>query len=90
MSNCPKFQKFDDFDMEAAVKRMQHYWATYDEQYGYKEWGKDMFLRDALYGVGIAVDGEKYRYANGFERFINDLRKRIFKNVLTDRPTTLL
>lgn len=77
-----KFKKSDDFDMEAAVKRMQHYWNTYDEQNEYKDWGKDMFLRDALYGVGIAVDEERYKFGNGFVRFINDLRKRIFEDVL--------
>lgn len=86
-TKVPKFQKADDFDMEAAVKYMQHYWNTYDKQTDYKNWGEDMFLRDALYGVGVALDEEKYKWANGFEQFIDDLRKRIFANVLKDKRT---
>ena len=38
-------------------------------------------------GVGVALDGEKYKWANGFEQFIDDLRKRIFANVLKDKRT---
>ena len=83
----PKFKKYDKFNMEAAVKTMQHYWNTYDKQDGYKEWGEDMFLRDALYGVGIAIDEEKYKWDNGFEEFITALRKRICESVLKDSRT---
>ena len=72
----------EEFDIEAAVKKMQHYWETYPEQNGYKDWNENMFLRDALYGVGFAIDEEKYKHGNGFMRFITDLGKRVFKDKL--------
>ena len=84
---APKFKKSDDFDMEAAVKRMQKYWNTYDRQNGYENWNEMMFVRDALYGIGVSIDEEKYFAANGFERFIMYLRKKIFESVLKNRRT---
>ena len=75
----------DEFDIEAAVKQMQHYWETYPNQSGYKDWNENMFLRDALYGVGIAIDKEKYSYGNGFVTFIKDLAKRVFTDTLKGR-----
>lgn len=67
-----------DFDIDVAVKYMRHYWETYDKQTGYESYNENMFLRDALYGVGVAIDANKYSMGNGFEQFIKDLGKRVF------------
>ena len=72
----------DEFDIDAAVKYMQHYWATYDEQEGYERYNENMFLRDALYGVGVAINKDKYSMGNGFVEFIKDLAKRVFTDTL--------
>lgn len=58
----------EKFDIEAAVEDMQKYWATYNEQVGWKDYDQEMFLNDALYGVGISLN-RKYRFANGFDKF---------------------
>lgn len=72
----------EEFDIEAAVKAMQHYWETYPNQQGYENYNENMFLRDALYGVAIAIDKDKYSFGNGFVEFITDLAKRVFKDTL--------
>jgi len=74
--------KRDEFDIEAAVEYMQHYWKTYPKQPGYENYSENMFLRDALYGVGVAIDNDKYSMGNGFIVFIKDLAKRVFTDTL--------
>lgn len=59
----------EKFDIEDAVKNMQKYWATYNKQVGWKDYNQEMFLNDALYGVGISLNRNKYSYANGFDKF---------------------
>jgi hypothetical protein len=56
-------ERDNEFDVEAAVKKMQHYWETYPNQSGYKDYNENMFLRDALYGVGIAIDASLQGHA---------------------------
>lgn len=34
-------------------------------------------LLDMLYGVGLALDGEQYAYADGFKRFLEYLRNEV-------------
>lgn len=72
----------NDFDIDVAVKYMQHYWKTYDKQIGYERYDENIFLRDALYGVGMAIYPSKYHMGNGFVRFIKDLGKRVFTDAL--------
>lgn len=69
------------FDPVRATARLQKYWDTYHEQHGYENYKLETFLEDALYGVGMAVD-DKYRFANGFDRFKEFLQKRWFKRQL--------
>lgn len=81
----PLGKRDNDFDIDAAVKYMQHYWDIYDQQIGYERYNENMFLRDALYGVGMAIDPQKYRAGNGFLLFIKDLAKRVFHDTLKGR-----
>ncbi len=81
--------KDEKFDIESAVDYMQKFWDTYDIQSGWKNYDQEMFLNDALYGVGAAMHPHKYRNANGFEKFkiflynrFDPLVKRLFINSL--------
>lgn len=58
-----------EFDIESAVDYMQKYWGTYKKQYGWKNYSREMFLNDAIFGLGVSLDPIKYRNADGFEKF---------------------
>lgn len=75
----------DEFDIVKAVERMQKYWDTYDCQHNYENYSEQMFLDDALYGIGHAMYENKFRWANGYERFKTFLGARFFKERL-QRP----
>lgn len=60
--------------MWEIVARMQEYWNTYDTQKGYTDYLDKTFIEDALYAIGIAMEPERYKYANGFDRFKEFLR----------------
>lgn len=64
-------------NIEKATKALQDYMNTYDKQYGYKEYSEECFINDILYGLGIALDPKKYRYADGFSLFKQKLSKFI-------------
>lgn len=67
-------------DIEKATKALQDYMNTYDKQFGYKEYSEECFINDVLYGLGIALDPEKYRYAGGFDLFKRKLSEFIKEN----------
>lgn len=74
--------KNEKFDIEAAVERMQKYWATYTDLQEWKKYDKEMFLNDALYSIGHCMYDHKYRFADGFQRFRDFLGARFFKEKL--------
>ena len=67
--------KTSDIDIEKAVKRLVKYWCTYHKQSYYTKYSDSIFIDDAIYGLGIAIDDEKYRYASGNK----DFRKFLLK-----------
>jgi len=81
--------KDEKFDIEASVDYMQKYWSTYKEQMGWENYDQEMFLHDALYGVGVALDPKKYRFANGFEKFKVFLHNRFESLIKTLFLTSL-
>lgn len=69
-------------DLARAAWYLANYWAGYTSQPGWKEYSDETFLNDALYGIGCAVDFEKYYGAEGFKQFKKDLQKYLFKDEL--------
>lgn len=65
--------------MKRMVAVMQDYWNTYDEQYGYENYSDKTFLLDALYGIGLALDRDKYYTATGFDRFKEFLKVELLE-----------
>lgn len=55
--------------MIAIVKSFQEYVLTYTKQQGYANYGDETFILDMLYGIGIAIDKDKYSMAPGFDDF---------------------
>lgn len=61
--------------MRAAVKALQEFWATYDQQPCYEDYGDVTLIDDALYAIGIALDPEGYKFANGYQKFKDEILK---------------
>lgn len=72
----------EKFDIVKAVEHMQKYWDTYDCQDRYEDYSEQMFLDDALYGIGVAMYKDKYRFANGYDKFKDFLGANFFKERL--------
>jgi disulfide oxidoreductase YuzD len=56
------------------VAAFQKYVATYSDQAHYDEYTDRILIDDFLYGIGLALDPEQYRMADGYERFKAVLR----------------
>jgi hypothetical protein len=56
-----------------AVKKLALYMSTYDTQFEYEKYNARVFVSDVLYGLGLSIDNVKYRYADGFTSFKQDL-----------------
>ena len=78
--------KQDKFDVVKATEYLSEYWSTYDRQEGYDEYEFRTFFADALFGLGVAIDRERYTGPDGFESFLDDLQKHLFENQLKGRP----
>ena len=63
-----------NFNLEAAIIKLRDYWASY----GYwKNTVGETFLQDALYGIGLALDEERYKGTKGFRLFKKDLYEKL-------------
>ncbi|MEW8120048.1 MAG: hypothetical protein AB2792_23045 [Candidatus Thiodiazotropha sp.] len=55
--------------MKHGVSMLRDYWGTYDMQLGYEDYSIRTLIDDALYGLGIAIDKEQFKSADGYEAF---------------------
>jgi isochorismate hydrolase len=60
--------------MREIVKAHQQYVATYTNQAHYQDYEDRTFINDMLYGIGLALDKDKFFGADGFVRFKEMLR----------------
>lgn len=63
--------------MKMIVEDFQNYVKTYSEQVAYQSYSDEVFLDDMLYGLGIAIGDEEFRYLNGYKHW-----KKILMNFL--------
>ena len=54
-----------DFDYE----KFKDYVNTYDKQIGYKSYSEETIINDMLYGIGICLDEDEYKFGDGYARF---------------------
>lgn len=54
----------------AAFEYMTHYITTYSNQGGWKQYHKDTWLADILYGLGVSINKDEYSFASGFDKFM--------------------
>ena len=56
-------------DNAEVIAAMKHYIDTYPDQLGWKQYSKETMLADLVYGIGIAMDRDKYEFADGYDAF---------------------
>jgi len=52
-----------------ATKSQQDFWNTYSKQSGYKKYTVETFVKDSLYGLGIALNKSEFEGCDGFDKF---------------------
>jgi hypothetical protein len=60
-----------------AIAYLKNYMDTYDQQVGYLDYSDDTIIRDVLYGLGVALGGNKHRFFDGFARWRAVLQKHL-------------
>jgi len=62
-------------DKVKAAESLAEYWGTYAGQHGYADYTDRTFMEDAIYGLGVAINPDEYRFAQGRKRFKDMLRE---------------
>jgi DNA-binding MltR family transcriptional regulator len=62
--------------VKKIVEHLKEYINTYDNQTGYLNYSDEVIIDDLIYGLGIALD-EKYKFANGFDKFKERLKEHL-------------
>jgi len=57
----------------SMIDRLQNFWGTYTTLQVTSRYTPETVLKDAIYGIGIAISYEKYSGADGFDRFKKEL-----------------
>jgi hypothetical protein len=60
--------------MKLMVEYIQDYMRTYTQQYNYQEYTDETFIQDILYGLGVAINPQDHRWADGFDRWKETLK----------------
>lgn len=60
-----------------ALNRLRRYLADYEDQTYFHEYTDEVFIKDVLYGLGIALEPQVYNMADGFEKFCRRLAESI-------------
>ena len=58
-----------NLNIKKSLEALKHYIDTYDQQPNYQEYSFNIFVHDILYGLGIAIDKDKYHAAQGYKKF---------------------
>lgn len=60
-----------------VIESLQEYMNTYNKQVGYLDYTDDTIINDVLYGLGIALDKERYSFGKGYHLFAARLREHL-------------
>jgi hypothetical protein len=65
--------------IQKAITYLRDYMVSYDKQYGCLDYSDETFIDDVLYGLGEALDKDKYEFAGGFAMFKKRLRLHLLE-----------
>jgi hypothetical protein len=84
--NLPKKKR-----IRAIVAAFQEYVRTYSDQAHYDQYSDKTVIDDMLYGLGIALDPERYKCADGFAKFQEFLRHYLSISAsIADQPAVVM
>jgi len=71
MTKIPKTPEMTEQQkkVKKAIEYLQNYMQTYDKQGGYLDYTDETIINDVLYGLGVAIGGKEYEFAQGFKKF---------------------
>jgi hypothetical protein len=81
------YTKYKDFNKRKDQKnimnkerilKFKEYVSTYPDDHSYEE---ITFIKDMIYGIGLAFDEDKYKWHNGYKLWIKQLIKILLKEV---------
>ena len=53
------------------------YWSTYNDQINVDLYSPGIIIDDALYGLGIAINPELFKEADGYEKFKKVIKEHL-------------
>jgi len=65
------------------LEKFKDYVNTYENQTGHENYSKETVIDDFIYGIGICLDEEKYKNADGYAKF----KDRILEYFIAKRRT---
>lgn len=68
-----------------SVSYLARYMESYDKQTGFEGYSSKTYINDVLYGLGMSLNPELFRWNNGFEKFKVFLQEYLEKNEGTGR-----
>lgn len=60
----------EELRMKEIVERFTEYVTTYTNCKDYLKYSDECFVKDMMYGIGYSLNPGKYRFAQGFRRFM--------------------
>lgn len=78
----------EQVSIKNALASLKEFVDTYDQQTGYESYLTDTFVFDILYGIGVAIDKDKYHGPKGYEKFQQNLRGLLVKNDLIKKTNS--
>ena len=63
--------------VKKAIASLTKYMVTYKNQFGYLNYRDETIIEDVIYGLGIALAPDKYRFASGLDEFKKVLREHL-------------
>lgn len=67
--------------VKRIINDLKHYINTYDKQFGYLDYQDETIISDILYGLGIALEPEKYEWADGFLKFREEILSKYIPTI---------
>lgn len=63
-----------------GIASFKKYVDTYDKQFKYDEYSDETIINDMLYGLGICINKEEYKFSDGFDKF----KRRLIEHLTQD------
>lgn len=70
--------------IKLMVQFLTRYMETYDKQYNYEGYSDETFIEDILYGLGVALNPQEHRFADGFDRW----KEKLIEYLTEDKDDT--